>query len=225
MPVSRLLLAPVLVLLLLSFPALAAELRGEVVGISDGDTLTLLTPDKRQVRVRLAEIDAPESRQPWGSRAQQALSALVFHQAVRVVVQDTDRYGRTVGTVWVGGRNANAEMVRQGQAWVYRQYLRDRSLLALEDEAKQARRGLWALPEAERVPPWQWRRQGQSSQPAPAPLPRASAVAGSAAFTCGGKRLCREMSSCAEARFHLQQCGLSRLDGDRDGVPCESLCR
>ncbi|KAA2211609.1 nuclease [Pseudoroseomonas oryzae] len=218
-------LAPVLVLLLLSFPALAAELRGEVVGISDGDTLTLLTPDKRQVRVRLAEIDAPESRQPWGSRAQQALSALVFHQAVRVVVQDTDRYGRTVGTVWVGGRNANAEMVRQGQAWVYRQYLRDRSLLALEDEAKQARRGLWALPEAERVPPWQWRRQGQSSQPAPAPLPRASAVAGSAAFTCGGKRLCREMSSCAEARFHLQQCGLSRLDGDRDGVPCESLCR
>ncbi|MBI0436207.1 thermonuclease family protein [Roseomonas sp. KE0001] len=225
MPVSRLLLAPALLLLLLSFPALAAKLRGEVVGISDGDTLTLLTPDKRQVRVRLAEIDAPESRQPWGSRAQQALSTLVFRQAVVVTVQDTDRYGRTVGTVWVDRLNANAEMVRQGQAWVYRQYLRDRSLLALEEEAKQAKRGLWALPEGERVPPWQWRRQGQSSQPAPAPLPRASAATGSAAFTCGGKRLYREMSSCAEARFHLQQCGLSRLDGDRDGVPCESLCR
>ncbi|KAA2211448.1 thermonuclease family protein [Teichococcus oryzae] len=225
MPVSRLLLAPVLFLLLLSLPALAAELRGEVVGISDGDTLTLLTPDKRQVRVRLAEIDAPESRQPWGSRAQQALSALVFRQAVRVTVQDTDRYGRSVGTVWVGRLNANAEMIRQGQAWVYRQYLRDRSLLALEEEAKQVKRGLWALPEAERVPPWQWRRQGQSSQPAPAPLPRASATSGAANFSCGGKRLCREMSSCAEARFHLQQCGLSRLDGDRDGVPCESLCR
>jgi hypothetical protein len=116
-------------------------------------------------------------------------------------------------------------MIRQGQAWVYRQYLRDRSLLALEEEAKQARHGLWALPEAEQVPPWQWRWQGQSSQPAPAPLPRTSATAGAAGFSCGGKRLCREMSSCAEARFHLQQCGLSRLDGDRDGVPCESLYR
>ncbi|KAA2211355.1 thermonuclease family protein [Teichococcus oryzae] len=225
MSVLRLLLAPVLFLLLLSFPALAADLRGEVVGISDGDTLTLLTPDKRQLRVRLAEIDAPESRQPWGSRAQQALSALVFRQAVVVTVRETDRYGRSVGTVWVDGRSANAEMVRQGQAWVYRQYLRDRSLLALEEEARQAKRGLWALPEAERVPPWQWRRQGPTSQPAPAPLPLASAAAGSAAFSCGGKRYCREMSSCAEARFHLQQCGLSRLDGDRDGVPCESLCR
>jgi endonuclease YncB( thermonuclease family) len=106
MPVSRLLLAPVLFLLLLSFPALAAELRDEVVGISDGDTLTLLTPDKRQVRVRLAEIDAPESRQPWGSRAQQALSALVFRQPVLVTVRETDRYGRTVGTVWVGRSDA-----------------------------------------------------------------------------------------------------------------------
>ncbi|WP_238384311.1 thermonuclease family protein [Teichococcus vastitatis] len=140
MPVLRLLLVSA-VLLLFSFPALAAELRGEVVGISDGDTLTLLTPDKRQARVRLAEIDAPESRQPWGSRAQQALSALVFRKAVVVAVQDTDRYGRTVGTVWVGRLNANAEMIRQGHAWVYRQYLRDRSLLALEDEVRQASAG------------------------------------------------------------------------------------
>jgi endonuclease YncB( thermonuclease family) len=91
----------------------------------------------------------------------------VFRQAVVVTVQETDRYGRSVGTVWVSGRSANAEMIRQGQAWVYRQYLRDRSLLALEEEAKQARNGLWALPEAERVPPWQWRRQGQIRQPAP----------------------------------------------------------
>jgi endonuclease YncB( thermonuclease family) len=205
MPVLRLLLAPAL-LLLFSLPALAAELRGEVVGISDGDTLTLLTTDRQQVRVRLAGIDAPESRQPWGSWAQQALSALVFRKTVVVMVQDTDRYGRTVGTVWVDRLNVNAEMVRQGHAWVYRQYLRDRSLLALE-EARQARRGLWSLSEGEWVPLWGW----------------ASATAGSAAFNCGGKR--REMTVCAEARYHLQQCGLSRLDGDRDDVPCESLWR
>jgi endonuclease YncB( thermonuclease family) len=225
MPVLRLLLVLAL-LLLFSFPALAAELRGEVVGISDGDTLTLLTATRQQVRVRLAEIDAPESRQPWGSRARQALSALVFRKAVVVTVQDTDRYGRTVGTVWVGGRNANAEMVRQGQAWVYRQYLRDRALLTLEEEARQARRGLWSLPEAEWVPPWAWRRQEHTTgQPALSSTPRASAASGASGFSCGGKRLCREMSSCAEARYHLQQCGLSRLDGDRDGIPCESLCR
>jgi hypothetical protein len=102
----------------------------------------------------------------------------VFRQAVVVTVRETDRYGRTVGTVWVDRLNANAEMIRQGQAWVYRQYLRGRSLLALEDEARQAKRGLWALPEAERVPPWQWRRQGQSSQPAPVPLPRAPGSGG-----------------------------------------------
>ncbi|MCI0755446.1 thermonuclease family protein [Roseomonas vastitatis] len=120
MPVLRLLLVPAL-LLLFSFPALPAELRGEVVGISDGDTLTLLTATRQQVRVRLAEIGAPESRQPWDSRAQQALSALVFRKAVLVAVQNTDRYGRTVGTVWVGRLNANAEMIRQGHAWVYRQ--------------------------------------------------------------------------------------------------------
>jgi endonuclease YncB( thermonuclease family) len=225
MSVLRLLLAPVL-LLLFSFPALAAELRGEVVGISDGDTLTLLTPERRQVRIRLAEIDAPESRQPWGSRAQQALSALVFRKAVMVAVQDTDRYGRTVGTVWVGRLNANAEMIRQGHAWVYRQYLHDRSLLGVEDEARQARRGLWSLPDVERVPPWAWRRQDHTTgQPALSSTPRASAASGATGFSCGGKRLCREMTSCAEARYHSQQCGLSQLDGDRDGVPCESLCR
>ncbi|MFC3127218.1 thermonuclease family protein [Pseudoroseomonas globiformis] len=214
-----------LLLLHLAAPVLAAELRGEAVGVADGDTLTLLTPDRQQVRVRLAQIDAPEAGQPWGSRARQALADLVFRRSVVVLVMDTDRYGRTVGMVRVGRLDANAEMVRQGHAWVYRQYLRDRSLLAVEEEARQARRGLWALPEAERVPPWAWRRQQRGGQPVLSPRPQASAAMDAAGFSCGTKRYCREMTSCAEARFHLQQCGLSRLDGDRDGIPCESLCR
>lgn len=225
MPPPARLLAALVIFLLVAAPALAAELRGEVVGIADGDTLTLLTPERRQVRVRLAEIDAPEGHQPWGSRARQALSAMVFRKPVVVLVQDTDRYGRTVGTVRVGRLDANAEMVRQGHAWVYRQYLRDRSLLTVEEEARQARRGLWSLPEPERVPPWAWRRQQRSDQPVLSPRPQASAALGVAGFSCGSKRYCREMMSCAEARFHLRQCGLSRLDGDRDGIPCESLCR
>jgi endonuclease YncB( thermonuclease family) len=143
--------------LLASAPALAEELHGRVVGISDGDTLTLLI-DRRQVRVRLGEIDTPESRQPWGTRARQALSALAARQDARVVVQDIDRYGRTVGRVYVGALDVNAELVRRGDAWVYRQYLTDPSLLALESEARSLRRGLWSLPEGDRLPPWVWRR-------------------------------------------------------------------
>ncbi|MFH5924085.1 thermonuclease family protein [Roseomonas xinghualingensis] len=231
-PLRRLPAAVLILAILLAAPsAWAAEILGRVVGLSDGDTITVLNSERRQVRVRLGEIDTPESRQPYGTRAQQALSELVFGKDVRVAVQDTDRYGRTVGRVYVGSLDVNAEMVRQGAAWVYRQYSRDRSLLALEAEAKAARRGLWALPEAERTPPWEWRaaqRNGGGQRPAaatPAPAPARSSPASSSGFSCGAKQYCRQMTTCAEARFYLSQCGLSRLDGDGDGVPCESLCR
>jgi|tagenome__1003787_1003787.scaffolds.fasta_scaffold20941564_2 nuclease-like protein len=80
-------------------------------------------------KVRLAEIDTPESGQPYGSRARQALSDLAFGKSARVVAQDTDRYGRMVGRVYVGSLDVNAEMVRQGAAWVYRRYSHDASLL------------------------------------------------------------------------------------------------
>jgi endonuclease YncB( thermonuclease family) len=108
-------------LAVLAGPLLAAELTGKVVGVADGDTLTLLVPDGasfKQVRIRLAEIDTPESRQPYGQRAKQALSDLAFNQQARVVVQDTDRFGRTNGRVFVGGVDVNAELVKQGAAWV-----------------------------------------------------------------------------------------------------------
>ena len=82
---------------------------------------------------------------------------------------------------------------------------------------------LWALPEAERDPPWEWRaarRRGSATTAVPAhPRPVAGPV------VCGSRTYCREMASCAEARAYLEQCGLKRLDGDGDGVPCESLCR
>jgi endonuclease YncB( thermonuclease family) len=227
-PLPRLLLSACL---LLSQPGWAEELRGRVVGVHDGDTLTLLTPERRQVRVRLHGIDAPESRQPYGARAQQELSSLAFRQTVRVVVADTDRYGRTVGRVWAGAVDVNAELVRRGAAWVYRQYNRDPALPPLEAEARQARRGLWALPASEQVPPWAWRHGGGGATPASPPQPPvhrsvapAEAIAG-AGPSCGAKRYCTQMTSCAEAQFHFRQCGLTRLDGDGDGVPCERLCR
>ena len=138
----------------------AAELSGRVIGIADGDTFTLLTAGKQQIKIRLAEIDAPESGQPYGNKSKQALSGLIFGKDVRVAVQTKDRYGRTVGRPYAGDLDICAEMVRIGAAWAYREYLIDRSLLTLESDAKSAERGLWSLSEAKNMPPWQWRRQG-----------------------------------------------------------------
>ena len=135
----------------------ARDLQGRVVGITDGDTLTLLTDRQTQIRIRLSEIDTPERGQPYATRSRQRLSDLVFGKAVRVTVRDVDRYGRTIGRVFVGSRDVNAEMIRSGSAWVYRRYSDDPSLLRLERIARGERRGLWALPEAERIPPWEWR--------------------------------------------------------------------
>ena len=129
---------------------------------------------------------------------------------------EKDRYGRVVGRVFVDGLDVNAEMVRNGHAWVYRQYAKDESLFALEDEARAAKRGLWALSEADNMPPWDWRRARRN--------PPKSKSTGKP-FTCGTKRYCKEMQSCEEARFYLMQCSLTRLDGDKDGVPCEAVCR
>ena len=91
-----------------------------VVGISDGDTITVLTADKTQHRIRLWGIDAPETGQDFGSRAKQAASGLAFGKTVKILPRDTDRYGRTVAEVILpDGRSMNREMVRQGMAWWY----------------------------------------------------------------------------------------------------------
>ena len=94
-------------LAILAEPLLAADLTGRVTAVSDGDTMTLLVPDGasfKQVKVRLGEIDTPESNgQPYGQWAKQTLSDLAFGKQARVVVQDTDRYGRTIGRVYAGG--------------------------------------------------------------------------------------------------------------------------
>lgn len=227
-PASLLLPLFTLIVFLPACPAgrpqgLAAEYTGKVVGVHDGDTLTLLTRDRQQVKIRLAEIDTPESRQPYGTRARQILSDFVFGKQVRVGVQDTDRYGRVVGRVYVGNMDVNTEMIRRGAAWVYRQYLKDQSLLALEAEAKVAKRGLWGLPEAERQPPWEW-RQAQRSGGKISPAPTIAAPR-STSFTCGTKRYCKQMTSCEEAKFYLERCGVQSLDGNGDGVPCEAICK
>jgi endonuclease YncB( thermonuclease family) len=150
-------LLPIL-LLVLAFPACAADYSARVIGIADGDTITVLTADKTQHRIRLWGIDAPETGQDFGSRAKQAASVLAFGKTVTVRPVDRDRYGRTVAEVILpDGRSLNREMVRQGFAWWFRRYApRDGELARLEAQAKAARVGLWGQPNP--VPPWEWRR-------------------------------------------------------------------
>ena len=107
--------------------------------------------------MRLAEIDAPEKAQPFGARSKQSLSNLCFGKAVSIDSRGNDRYGRTVARINCAGIDANAEQLRRGMAWVYDRYVTDRALYRLQDEARAARRGLWA--DKEPVPPWEWRKE------------------------------------------------------------------
>ena len=201
-----------------------------VVAVADGDTVTVLrqtTAGPRQVRVRLTEIDAPERGQPWGARARQALADKVFRQTVRVSASGEDRYGRLLARLYITdgdtltGRDVNREMVREGHAWVYRRYATE-NWLPDEAAARDVGLGLWSLGVGTSVPPWEWRRgERRRKVAAVADVPNVNAES----FSCGAKRTCREMASCAEARFHLETCGVRTLDGDRDGLPCEQLCR
>lgn len=135
--------------------ALAGIAVGAVTGIADGDTFYMQI-DGISTRVRLAEIDAPEKKQPFGRRSEQSLRELVGKQAVTVTWSKSDRYGRPIVQVDAGGVNVNAEQVKRGFAWVYRQYAENPRLYVLEDEARLARRGLWADPAP--VEPWVWRK-------------------------------------------------------------------
>ena len=127
-----------------------------VIGIADGDTLTVLV-DRQPVKIRLANIDAPENGQAFGQRSKQSLSELCWQKDATYQVQDIDRYGRTVAIVSCDGVDVNRAQVERGMAWVYTKYNRDPDLPGLQEQAKVERRGLWADPSP--VPPWEWRKR------------------------------------------------------------------
>ena len=190
-----------------------------VVAVKDGDSIEVVREvgEREEVlEIRLSGIDAPERGQPWAKQAREALGRRVSGKTVRINAVTTDRYGRTVGEVYADDVCVGCELLREGHAWVYRRYTTDPVLLGLEAEARAARRGLWSLPAAQQVPPWEWRRGMRESGGGAPPASE---------LRCGTKRSCRETDGCAEARFYLERCGLRRLDGDGDGIPCETLCR
>ncbi len=157
---------PIFAALLLSALACnAATIEGKVVGVADGDTITVLDSTNTQHKIRLSGIDAPEKSQPFGNRSKQSLSDLVFSKAVTVDTDKRDKYKRNVGKVLVDGVDANLEQIKRGMAWHYKAYEREqpatdrKAYSDAEIEAKEARRGLWV--DSEPVPPWKFRDKGK----------------------------------------------------------------
>jgi micrococcal nuclease len=141
--------------------AYADSVTGKVIGVHDGDTITVLDAQKQQVKVRLNGIDAPEIGQAFGRNAKEELSEQVFGKTVRVVVAGTDRYGRTVGDVYVREKWVNLEMVAYGMAWHYKQYSKSPELAKAQESAKAKKLGLWA--DKNPVPPWEYRKEERES--------------------------------------------------------------
>lgn len=150
---------------------LASTLLCLVVGVADGDSLLVRcnqAPGHVRTQVRIAAIDAPERKQPYGQQAKQALAALCHRQQATIYPKEIDRYGRVVADVHCQGQDAAQHLVSQGMAWVYGRYAKGYGHLYLfEEEAQTAQRGLWAGTHP--VPPWQWPSRKQQRQPQAAP--------------------------------------------------------
>lgn len=156
-----------LLLLFIGLPSWAAadSFICRVVTVSEGDTFTCLTTENTRLRVRLAEIDAPERKQPYGAEAKQALTELVLEKQVVLQVHEVDRYRRTLARVFVGNLDVNYTLVEQGAAWAYTPQLKDETLNDAQTLAKNMGKGLWRLTAESPVAPWEWRYAGRISAP------------------------------------------------------------
>lgn len=216
-----------LIVLLCSIPLLVqAETFGaKVIAVMDGDTVMVLRGGQK-LKVRMANIDAPEKDQTFGRQSRDSLLEMVGKKQVQIDSQAVDQYGRIVGLISVGGRNVNQEQIKRGMAWEYSHYHSDKTYIGMQGDAQQARRGLWTQtsPQA----PWQWRKQHPSTGPTPQLHQHGTSSHTTPTvlydLECGRKRHCLQMNSCDEAHFYLTRCGVKTLDRNKDGVPCENLC-
>jgi len=146
-------------ILFLVLPCPAWGWSGKVVGVADGDTITVLR-DKQPQKIRLYGIDCPEKRQPFGKKAKQFTSELAFGKVVEVEPVATDRYGRTVAFVRVENISVNEELIKEGLGWVYMRYCKLPLCVewqGLQLTAQDEKRGLWG--DSDHIPPWDFRRQ------------------------------------------------------------------
>ena len=223
---------PLLALIMLAGPAKAAT----VLSVGDGDTVRV-SEGAQRITIRLACIDAPETAQaPFGVASRTQLQQyLPVGSVVTLKAQTKDRYRRTVAEIFRNGRSVNLAMVENGQAFAYRKYLAacdGGAYLAAEAQAKQSRRGVWAVTGGiER--PWDWRhgpRKATSSRSGPPPasiapgLVRAPVAPAPVAAPTGHRYTCKGIGSYATAQQLLKQ-GHTYLDRNGDGTACESLKR
>ncbi|WP_313958821.1 thermonuclease family protein [Aliarcobacter butzleri] len=132
------------------------ELIGKVVKVSDGDTITILTNEKVQYKIRLNDIDAPEKKQAFGNKSKDNLAKYVSGKTVTVKYDKTDKYKRILGTVYYNGLNINLQQIKDGYAWVYKKYSNNSSYYEAEKLAKRNKKGLWV--DNNPIEPWEFRK-------------------------------------------------------------------
>lgn len=139
----------------------AAEIRGKVVAITDGDTIKVLDDlDKGVLKIRLNKIDAPEKNQAFGQKSKQYLSNLVFGKQVIIRFKEIDRYGRILGLIYIDGVEVNLQMVKAGMAWHYAYYDKTPAYIEAEKKARASKVGLWI--DSEPISPYEFRKSRKS---------------------------------------------------------------
>ncbi len=151
-----------LIAAVLAPPAPADTLEGHVVGIIDGDTIDILDGDKKQHRIRFDGIDAPERGQPFSAKAKSTLGDLVFRKTVKVETKGSDRYDRTVGRIYLDGKDIGMAMLEAGMAWQFTKYDQSKEYADTQASARAAQRGLWN--DRAPVPPWEWRKLSKAER-------------------------------------------------------------
>jgi len=197
----------------------AESFSGKITDVLDGDTVQVQHDGKTE-SVRLAQIYAPVEGQPFGIAAGNYVWRTAGNRTVTVRFDTYDLYGRPVGEVFLSdGTNLNKLIVKSGFAWQYEGYSNDPDYAELEAAARKEKLGLWSVENP--VPPWEWR----VLQVRAALMKNSRGKSSGNGFVCGSKQFCYEMSNCQEAKFYLYACGLTRLDRDGNGVPCETKCK
>lgn len=150
------LLCLVLLFLLTGCESVGAEYR--VKFVQDGDSMIICCQEGNSFTIRLKDIDAPERDQPYATKSREYLQDLVMGQPVELIGDKRDQYGRLLVDLIVDGQSINEIMITEGMAWRWR-YSKNKRLKLLEDTAREQQKGLWSLPENQRMEPWEWRRK------------------------------------------------------------------
>ena len=147
---------PLLALIILSSYLLSYELVGKVVKVTDGDTVTVLAPDKKQHKIRLNDIDAPEKKQAFGNKSKDNLAKYIAGKTVTVEYQKKDKYKRILGTIYYNNTDINLQQVKDGYAWVYKKYSNNQTYYKAEKSARAKKIGLWS--DKNPIVPWEFRK-------------------------------------------------------------------